>query len=71
MQQISETDADNEPYSSSKRLEKEHAKVVFPFGMNPVVMPSNSPVEAPLDKGIASIESTSETGGPATFREQF
>jgi len=35
--------------------------------MNPVVMPTNSPVEAPLDKGIASLESTSETGGPATF----
>jgi hypothetical protein len=48
---ISETDADNEQYSSSKRLEKEHAKVVFPFGMNPVVMPANSPVEVPLEKG--------------------
>jgi hypothetical protein len=34
--------------------------------MNPVVMPANSPVEAPLDKGIASLESTSETGGPTT-----
>ena len=32
---ISETDADNEPSSSSKRLEKEHAKVVFPFWHEP------------------------------------
>ena len=35
--------------------------------MNPVVMPANSPVGVPLKKGIASLESTSETGGPATF----
>ena len=30
--------------------------------MNPVVMPANSPVEVPLKKGIASLESTSLSG---------
>ena len=57
-----DTHADNEPSSSSKPLKKENAKVVFPFGMNPVVMPANSPVEVPLKKGIASLESTSLSG---------
>ena len=67
-----DTHADNEPSSSSKPLKKENAKVVFPFGMNPVVMPANSPVEVPLKKGIASLESTSLSGSAvSTASEVF